>query len=89
MEVFVEVPVFVDNADLVEIKDGCEVTLHALVRVDVRVEAAVYVGATNPFTRLRKSTLSGGVDPTRPIANNIRDQRIPFYLMDSFSFLGV
>ena len=86
VDVLVEVPVFVDNADRVNSRDGPDVNVSIADLVEDLDGIDDCVNTTAESTRIR---LSGGVELTRPIANNMRDQRMLFYIGGYTSFLGI
>lgn len=86
VDVFVDVPVFVERPETVCTKLGCGVCDQALVRVDVLVDTAVKVGCAAASTKPRLLIKSGGVEPTIPINNNNRVQRIFLYRPSIFIF---
>jgi len=77
VDVLVEVAVLVDSPDCVEIWDGQDVNVTIDDLVEVFDGTDVCVGTTMLSRRI---LLSGGVELTRPIANNMRDQRMLFYI---------
>jgi hypothetical protein len=77
VDVLVEVAVLVDNAERVNTCDGTDVYVSRADFVEVLDGADDCVGITIVSTRIRPS---GGVELTRPIANNMRDQRMLFYI---------
>ena len=85
VDVFVEVAVFVERPDCVGIWDGPDVKVVTADLVEDFDGADVCVGITALSRRIRGS---GGVELTRPIANNMRDQRMLFYIGGYTSFLG-
>jgi len=86
VDVFVDVLVLVERPETVSTKLGCAVCDQAVVRVDVLVDAAVKVGCAAASTKTRLLIKSGGVDPTRPMNNNNRVQRIFLYRPSIFIF---
>jgi hypothetical protein len=86
VDVLVEVPVFVDNAERVDSREATDVKVVTADFVEDLDGADDCVNTTAESTRIR---LSGGVELTRPIANNMRDQRMLFYIGGYTSFLGI